>query len=462
MVLLARFFSLNDFYLVPFCLLLLYIVIRNRAQRQKDKRIRRIYYRAFYFKVFFVFAYTLITEVYFKGGDTGLYYQGVKDLRAAVASDFDNLSVVQHSLKLDLDNPLTPFFYYDNYDDDVTYKYMLTPSNFFVPRLGLLPSYAFGNSYVCISLIFAFFALGGCLRLFKFFLYYYPKSVLSLALATIFIPSVTFWSSGLLKDSVCFGSIGFILYAVHSIIIRKKHIAISLLLIAVCGFWLYHIKVYILLCLILAMLIWLFAETNKLIQDRTLRGLFSFLTLTISALVAFFLLNYFTSQEAAQQYKLDTLFEKAEHQRAAIEEVGAQAQTSTSNFKMNTSNPVLLLLNSIIATFFRPFIWEVNTPIALFSAIESAIFLYLTLFFFFKRGVKKYFGAIFNDPRMLMCFVFSIIFAMAVGASTNNFVALSRYKIPCMPFYFVMLLLVYQQTGLPYPKWFYKILNKVA
>src|SRR6185436_9288096 len=115
---------------------------------------------------------------------------------------------------------------------------------------------------------------------------------------------------------------------------------------------------------------------------------------------------------------------------------------------------------SIVATFFRPFVWEINTPIALFSAIESAIVFILTLNFFFKRGVGKYFRLAFSDPRLLMCFVFSIVFAVAVGASTSNFGALSRYKIPCMPFYFILLMLLYRKAALHYPKWFNKILKR--
>jgi hypothetical protein len=459
MFLLARFFSLDDLYLVPLCLILLYAIIRNHAEKNKEKQVRQIYYRGFYFKVFCVFAYTFITEVYFKGGDTSLYYQGVKDLRAAADSDFDNLGKIITSIRLSIENPLAPFFYYDNYTDDVTFNYMQSPSNFFVPRLGLLPSYIFFNSYLCISLIFGFFALGGAIRLFKVFRYYYPSCTKELALAAIFIPSVGFWSAGLLKDPVCFGCLGYILYAVHCIFIRRTKYGLSIAIIFICGFLLYYIKVYILLTLLLAMIVWLFAETNKLIKDKTLRNVFSFLTLALSGLIAFLLLNYFTSQESAQNYKLETLIETTEKQRRTIESVSV---SGNSGFKINASNPVSLIFNSIVATFFRPFIWEVNTPIALFSAIESAIFLLLTVNFFFKKGVGSYFRLIFSDPRMLMCFIFSVVFAIAVGASTSNFGALSRYKIPCMPFYFIMLLLVYRNASLVYPKWFSKILKRFS
>ena len=460
MLLALRFFSIDDLVLAPLCLLILYGIIRYRAEKNSNAEVKKIYYRGFYFKVICVLAYTFVSEFIFKGGDTNLYYQGIKDLRVALDTDFNLIGDIVRSFKLDIDNPLTTFFYYDNYADDFTYNYMTSPTNFFVPRLGLLPSYVFFNNYLCINFVFGFFALGGAIRVFKFFRYYYPDSTSEIALAALFLPSVGFWSAGLLKDPICFGSVGYILYAVHSIFVRKKNIKASFIWILVCSFLMYFIKVYILLALILAILIWMFAEANKLITERTLRNIFSVLTFFLSFLIAYFLLNYFTTQEAAKEYRLDNLMDKAEYQRRVIRDLATTAPLG-SNFSINTSNPVALVPNSIVATFFRPFPWEVNSPIALFSAIESAIFLFFTGYFFYKRSVGTYFKLAFNDPRMLMCFIFSMVFAVAMGASTSNFGALSRYKIPCMPFYFLMLLLLYKKTNLQYPKWFNKILGWV-
>jgi hypothetical protein len=332
MLLALRFFAIDDLILAPVCLIVLYAIIKNRAERNKDPEIRRIYYRGFYFKMFFVLAYTFATEFVFKGGDTALYYQAVQDLRWALREDFDHLGTIIKSVKLSEYHPLTPFFKGDNYAYDYTYNYMLSPSNFFVPRLGLLPSYIFFNNYLCINFVFGFFALGGAIRIFKFFLYYYPDYKKEIALAAIFLPSVAFWSAGLLKDPICFGSIGYILYAVQNIFVKKKKIKASVLWIIVCGFLLFYIKIYILLTLILAILIWQFAETNKLIADKTLRNIFSFLTFVISFLVAYFLLNYFTSQEAAREYKLDTLLDKAESQRQVIQDLASTAKLTRFQF----------------------------------------------------------------------------------------------------------------------------------
>ena len=47
-----------------------------------------------------------------------------------------------------------------------------------------------------------------------------------------------------------------------------------------------------------------------------------------------------------------------------------------------------------------------------------------------------------TDPLIMYCFLFSIVFALFVGASTLNFGTLVRYKIPSMPFYVITLFLI--------------------
>ena len=458
MTLLASFFSAQDLFLFPLCYLLLFFILRSRANRNKDPKIRRLYFRAFYFKVICVVLFTLITQFYFKGGDTNLFYQATKDLRAAIADNPDNFWVALRTDKLSLQNPLYPYFYYDNFEQDITANYMISVSNFLPGKLALIPSFLFGNSYLCINMFFGFFALGGAIRLFKSFYYFYPHLYRELAVACLFLPGVAFWSSGLLKDPITFGCIGIILYAVVQMVFVKKNYTSSILWVLLCSYLLFNIKIYILLVLALSMLVWFFAEFNKLIKDRTLRYVFTVMTFAGSVVVGYFLLNYLTSLEAARDYQLDKLLTNAESQRHGFEIINQYTQ-GDSHFKINDSNPVLLVFGSIVATFFRPFVWEINTPIALLSAFESAVFLFVTLYFMFKKGVKQFFSVAFSDGRILMCFVFAVVFAFAVGSSTANFGALSRYKIPCTPFYLLLLVLLYNKAKLPLPRWFIKIIH---
>jgi hypothetical protein len=47
---------------------------------------------------------------------------------------------------------------------------------------------------------------------------------------------------------------------------------------------------------------------------------------------------------------------------------------------------------------------------------------------------------------VLYCFLFAMLFALFVGATTLNFGTLCRYKIPCMPFYVIALLLIWDSS----------------
>jgi len=457
MVLLLSFFSNKDLLLFPACFLILFLILRNRANSYSDIRIRSLYYRAFYFKLIGVLAFTLLTEFYFKGGDTALFYQATQDIRAAITDRTENFWLALKTQKLTYKSPLFDYFYYDGYTGDLTYNYMFSAANFFPPKLALIPSYLFGNSFLCINMIFSFFALGGAIRLFKTFIHFYPNQYRELALACLFLPGVVYWSSGLLKDPITFGCIGYILYAILNIFIKKQKIFVSILWIIACGLLLFFIKVYILLVLVLAILVWQFAESNKLIKNKTLRTIFTVMTLAISLGIGYLLLNYLTSFDVAQQYQLDKVAGNAEYQRKMYADIAQN--TNDSYFKINSSNVFLTIVDGISATFYRPFLWEINSPIMLLSALESLAFLLLTLKFIFKKGIKNFFGVPFSDPRILMCFVLAFVFAVAVGSASANFGALSRYKIPCMPFYLVMILLMYQKTDLKYPKWFNKILD---
>src|SRR5688572_9680905 len=130
MYLLARFFTVSDLAIFPLCFLVLLFIIRAKARKNRDERIKRLYFRAFYFKIICVFVFCLLSEFYFKGGDTGLYYQATQDLRAAVKANPDNLEAALFSKKLTIKSPLFDYFYYDGYQYDITYNYMFSAANF--------------------------------------------------------------------------------------------------------------------------------------------------------------------------------------------------------------------------------------------------------------------------------------------------------------------------------------------
>jgi hypothetical protein len=98
---------------------------------------------------------------------------------------------------------------------------------------------------------------------------------------------------------------------------------------------------------------------------------------------------------------------------------------------------------AVNVTLFRPYPWEARKPIVVLTALEALLFLFLTFKVLFRVGTKKIWISISKNPTIQFSLIFTLIFAFAVGISSYNFGTLSRYKIPCMPFYATALILIY-------------------
>jgi len=451
-------FTTYDIILSSFCILALWLIALSKFKKYEQSTSKR-FLNAFKFKIFCAVAFTLVTAFYYGGGDSEMFFYAVKDMRQAIAND--DLTYWQ-LFKMESSNENTPLAYYFELDDTKypVAGYMRSPSNFLVPKLALVPAVIFFNSYLSICLVFSFFALGGAIRLYKLFLHYFPQMKAEVAIATLFLPSVCYWSSGFLKDSICFGSTGFLLYGLHNLVIRRRKIIGSLFWIFLSTYFLYTIKVYILLALVPGIGFWLFGHLSSGVKTRSLQRAITFLSLIVAAFTGAMLLNYLTSDEALSKFSVDNILETSSFNRDLYQRGGIKGQGAS--FEITTTNPVLLAVNGLVATFFRPFPWEISSAIVMLSAIEALIFLTLILYLFFMKGIFAPFRQIFRKPVLILCFTFSIIFAISIGISATNFGSLSRYKIPCLPFYLMFILAVYRLTGLSYPRWMEKILSLIS
>ena len=94
-------------------------------------------------------------------------------------------------------------------------------------------------------------------------------------------------------------------------------------------------------------------------------------------------------------------------------------------------------------TLFRPYLWETRKPIVMISALESLVYLIFTIVVIFRNNPIRVVQRILSDETLQFCLIFTLVFAFAVGISTSNFGSLSRYKIPCMPFYAAFLFIIF-------------------
>jgi hypothetical protein len=447
-----------DIVMAPFCVLLLWAFFSARLKKY-EPGTKSLFKNAFKFKLFCSLAFVMVTAFYYKGGDSEMFFYALKDMKQANAVGDLSLGELVLTERVEEYSPLSFHFEQDNSKYPV-YGFMRSSSNFLVPKLAFIPSYIFFNSYLSICLVFAAFSLWGATRLYKMFLYYFPSMSREVALATLFLPSACYWSAGFLKDSICFGAVGFLLYGLLNVFILRKKLIGSLFWIALSIYFLYTIKVYILLAMIPGIGFWLIGHISGGVRNIGLKRALGFLSVIVAAVAGMMLVNYLTSDAALSKFSIDNILETSSFTRGVYERGGERAEGAY--FQITTTNPVLLGINGLVATFFRPFPWEISSAIVLFSAIEALIFFVLLLNLFFRKGFFSPLRVIFGEPVLILCVSFAVIFAISIGISATNFGSLSRYKIPCLPFYLMFILAAYVSTGLAYPRWMQKILSLIS
>ena len=103
-----------------------------------------------------------------------------------------------------------------------------------------------------------------------------------------------------------------------------------------------------------------------------------------------------------------------------------------------------LLTGGTRSCFPRPFLFtDVNNLSLAFEGIQTFILLILTLFVIVKVGLTKFFRILLFNKDVSAFFLFALLFGVTIGLTSYNFGALSRYKIPSIPFFTAVLTIIY-------------------
>jgi hypothetical protein len=290
----------------------------------------------------------------------------------------------------------------------------------------------------------AFFSYMGVWKLFLFFTNYYPKLEKQMAIAVLFMPSVFFWSSGVMKDTYTFAAAGWFLFNMMQIFQKKEKIFLNVFIALINATIIMTIKPYIFAALFPGAIIWLFFNRFSNIKNRVLKVVI----LPIMILGMFFMITFgFTLLKGGlgEFGSVDQMMKKAQ----VIQEDLMRSEQYGSNFynvgKIDGSLSSIMKVapSSLIAGMFRPFLWESKNPVMLLSGIENFLLLIMTIFLIIKLKIIRFFRYLFSEPVLILSVLFTIFFLFSVGLASANFGALVRYKIPAIPFFvatiFIML-----------------------
>jgi hypothetical protein len=312
-----------------------------------------------------------------------------------------------------------------------------------VARFVAIISFFTLGKYLLTNLVFSLLAFSGAWKLYLFFYEQYPHMHRKLAIAILYLPTFVFWSSGVLKDSICIAAIGWITYSLNQIFVRKTDLIKSTALLLFFGYLLWMIKPYILISYVPFFSLYLILKNVNMVSSKILKLILA-PVLIIGSMVAFSQIMSKLKDELGQ-YAADGLAKNIKSQNEAYENQagkGGSMFTYGSDFDGSVGGLVKMAPMFVGTTLFRPFIWESRKVTTLLSSLEGMTLLIFTISVFFKAGFKTTFQTLTKNPMAMYCFLFAMIFALFVGATTLNFGTLCRYKIPCMPFYVISIFLI--------------------
>ena len=371
----------------------------------------------------------MIYYLKYKGGDTVNYY------------DYGAVPIFDAFM----DSPITAFriIFGDNvFDPD---KALYTSRIFFfndspsfacIRYAGFFNLFAF-NTYSGTAILFAFFSFLSVWKLFQLITNLYPQITKEIAISFLFLPSVFFWGSGILKDAITFALLCLLIYHAFKIYFYKTGIIFSCIMIVICGYAIMSIKVYIIIALIPALGFLFLYGPIKGIKNKSVRILVTPFILAIAIVTGF--LGMKAIGDTSDRYNIETLAYTASETAKWIEFVSIQQGGSNYSLGGDTgdfsiSGILKKTIPAIWVSLFRPHPWEIKNPVMLLSAIEALFFLYL----FVTVIVRNFWlsrKAMSQNIIIPFSLLFSFVFAWAVGITSYNFGTLVRYKIPLMPFF---------------------------
>jgi len=437
----VQYLTIWDVVLTPFYLLILSGIAKRQRNRKypRGHPLRNYYMPGLYMKFVGAIFIALIYQFYYGGGDTFNYFYHAKVINSSLNDSFS----VWFNLLLRKSPDLDPRIY-----EYASQMYWYTdPSAYTVSVIAAILGLLNGTTYIPIALLFAYLSYSGIWAMYKTFVRIYPHLYKPLAIAFLFVPSTFFWGSAIFKDTICMFALGWMTYCTFRLFVDRDFSIRNIFLLALSFYLIAIIKVYIILAFMPALSLWLLMTYSKKIKSIGLRWLVNLLFVAIT--IANFL--YFTKRFATElnEYSLENITNKAKKTQDWITFVSEAKEGSAYDiWKLDgrVESMISRFPQGVNVTLYRPYLWESKKPIILLSSLEATAFLILTLVVFYRKGILETFRQIFADPNLSFFFLFTLIFAFAVGISTGNFGSLSRYKIPCMPFFASLLLILYYQT----------------
>ncbi len=421
-----------------YMLIIIAIAFYVQVNHIKKQKIYRYYSWAVMAKILSAVVFCLIYIYYYDGGDTVSYYESS---RALVNMSMKNPG---NFLQEITQAPSMPNYMLFDQQTGYPWGYMyFDPQSWFVAKMLVPLLYLSFKSYLITTILLSWISFFGTWALYKMLCRYYPTMEGRMAFCMLFIPSVLFWGSGILKDTFTYSAVCWFIVGLDGVFISKINKKKGILFMSLAGFVLLSIKPYILISLLPGALVWILYSKISKTSSKFFRYAAIPMIYVFSFLIGYGVLAVLGDKLG--KFSITKMLETASiTQKDLHQDYYHGSSFDIGEFEPTISGMLSKAPAAITVGLFRPFIWEARNAVMLASGFENLIYLLMSggvvFGLFFKRKLLVH--ILLENPYLIFLLSYALLFSLLVGLSTSNFGALVRFKIPFLPFFVCAILLI--------------------
>lgn len=397
----------------------------------------RFFMKALLIKVVGGVAFAIIYVYYYKFGDTFLYHRGASVLSQTLIESPDDYFRLLFSQNGNLPPDLSEF--------SESISYSRTYEEWFMVKLLSPVNLISFQSYFVTTLLMSLISFWGSWKLFLVFRDILPSKANYAFWAVFLVPSVAFWGSGIMKDTITLAGINYIIYALYFTVFKRNGDMWKLGVAMIVALIVVLLKAYIILAFLPGIFLGIYILIKGGIENYALR-----LLVGPALFVGLFVISYVGLSgvsETSTKYQAENLKWQVKGFHSWHTDVGGSSY-NLGDIEYTPTGVVKKIPAALNVTFFRPYIWEARNPVVFIGALESLVILGLFIAILYKLKLK-FIRYIKQNPLLYGLFIYCLIFGFAVGFTSYNFGALGRYKIPILSlFAFILLYVNYQANQL--------------
>lgn len=291
------------------------------------------------------------------------------------------------------------------------------------------------DSLYGVSFLFATASFFGKLLTYQAFREVFERRFrIRMLVATMLVPSVVYWSSGIIKEAVALTGMGIVLLGGTRLLVKRSPRNVFVTLFG--GLIVALIKPHLLFAMALGAGVWIYWQRSMGPNGVEIRPLYLLLG-AAAGLGGVLLLG-----EIFPRFSLSSVGEEA-----AQMQFYAARQRGGSTYAIGDPNNKSLLGQlsyaplGLFTALYRPLPFDVRNPPMLVNAIETTGLLALSIHAVWRRGVAGVWAFVNQRPMLMFCLVVALVLGTMTGLASANLGTLSRYRIPMVPFFVVLVLM---------------------